>query len=122
MKLKSIIAYLGTFPKIMSENSTKLFALLISAITGSILVAIVIPFILIYDVITNGHVETNLTDLGVFILCTGGFIFGAGVNVKVPDLKDHNNRSPHPRRVMSEEVDDSEFCIPKEEIEEEAEK
>ena len=122
MKLKSIIAYLGTFPKIMSENSTKLFALLISAITGSILVAIVIPFILIYDVITNGHVETNLADLGVFILCTGGFIFGAGVNVKVPELKDYNNESPHPQRVMSEEVDDTEFCIPKEEIEEEAEK
>jgi predicted membrane channel-forming protein YqfA (hemolysin III family) len=121
MKLKSIIAYLGTFPKIMSENSTKLFALLISAITGSILVAIVIPFILIYDVITNGHVETNLTDMGVFILCTGGFIFGAGVNVKVPELKDLSNESPQ-RRVMSEEVDDTEFCIPKEEIEEEAEK
>lgn len=84
--LKRGIEYLGSFPKVMSENSTKLLALLISALAGGFLLAVVIPFILIWDVVTNGSVMTDLGDLGLFVLCIAGVVFGAGVNVKVPEM------------------------------------
>lgn len=86
MKVPKFIYYLGTFPKAFSENSTKLFALLLSAIAGFFLAAVVIPFVLIYDVVTNGYVHINLGDLGIFLLCIGGLLAGAGFNVKVPSF------------------------------------
>lgn len=82
--IKRFINYLGTFPNAFSENSTKLLALLLVAISGTFLAGIVTPFILIWDVITNGYVKTDLPGLGIFILSLGGFIFGASFNVKVP--------------------------------------
>ncbi len=85
--LKRMIKWLGTFPQSFSENSTKLLALLISALTGGFLVAVVIPFILIYDVLRNGYVMTDLSDLGIFLCCIGAYIFGSGVNVKVPEFR-----------------------------------
>lgn len=85
---RRIVKYFSSFPNIFSENSTKLLALLISAVTGGFLVAVIIPFILIWDVVTNGYIMTDLLELGVFLLCVGGFIFGAGANVKVPELRE----------------------------------
>lgn len=86
--MKRLIKYLKTFPSVFSDNSTKLFALLISAISGAFLAAIVIPFILIYDVISNGHIETDLISLGIFLVCDGAFILGAGAQVKVNNILD----------------------------------
>lgn len=88
-KFKKFIDYLSSFPKVFSENSTKLFSLMLSAIAGFFLAAIIIPFILIYDVIKNGYVHTDLGDLGVFVLCIGGLLAGAGFNVKVPEFRHH---------------------------------
>ena len=68
----------------MSENSTKLLALLISAIAGGFVAIFVVPFCLIWDVVTNNYIKTDLTGMGIFLLCLGGFQLGAGVNVKVP--------------------------------------
>ena len=84
---RRILNYLGSFPKVLSENSTKLFALLLSAIAGFLLTAIIIPFCLVWDVVTNGSIQTNLTEMGILILSCGGLIAGAGFNVKVPDFK-----------------------------------
>ena len=82
--LKRFIDWLGTFPNAFSENSTKLLALLLCALAGSFTAGVVVPFVLIWDVVTNGFIKTNMTDMGVFLLCLGGFIFGAGGQVKVP--------------------------------------
>jgi hypothetical protein len=30
--------------------------------------------------VTNGHIKTNLNELGVFLLCAGGFMVGGGIN------------------------------------------
>lgn len=81
---KDFISFLATFPNVLSENSTKLFALLISAITGGFVVGAIIPFVLIWDVCTNGYIKTDLIDCGVFIVCIGAMMLGAGYNVKVP--------------------------------------
>lgn len=82
--IKDFISFLATFPNILSENSTKLLALLISAITGGFVVGAVIPFILIWDVCTNGYIKTDLIDCGVFIVCIGAMMLGAGYNIEVP--------------------------------------
>lgn len=77
------IDYLKTFPLVGSENSTKLLALLLSAIGGSIL-TLVIAFVLVWDVCVDGKIDTDLIDLGVFLLCDAGLILGSGIGVKVP--------------------------------------
>lgn len=91
---KRFIDWLGTFPNAFSENSTKLLALLLCALAGSFTAGVVVPFVLIWDVVTNGFVKTNMTDMGIFLLCLGGFIFGAGGQVKVPKwVRDRVNQS-----------------------------
>ena len=59
----------------MSVNS---ITLLISAIMG-VIIGFVICFVLVYDVVYDGKVDTNLTDLGIFLLCGGGYIMGSGL-------------------------------------------
>ena len=59
----------------MSVNS---ITFLISALMGMI-IGLVICFVLIYDVTYNGQVETDLGDLGIFLLCGGGYILSSGV-------------------------------------------
>lgn len=59
----------------MSVNSITLLA---SAIMG-VLIGLVICFVLVYDVTYDGKVDTNLTDLGIFLLCGGGYIMGSGL-------------------------------------------
>ena len=59
----------------MSVNSITMLA---SAIMG-IIIGLVICFVLIYDVVYDGKVDTNLTDMGIFLLCSGGYILGSGV-------------------------------------------
>jgi hypothetical protein len=91
---KRFIDWLGTFPNAFSENSTKLLALLLCALAGSFTAGVVVPFVLIWDVVTNGFVKTNMTDMGIFLLCLGGFIFGAGGQVKVPKwIRERVNQS-----------------------------
>lgn len=82
--LKDFFTYLGSFPNIFSENSTKLLALLISALAGGFVMSIVIPFTLIWDVVTNGYIKTNLVDYGIFLVSLGAVMVGASYNVKVP--------------------------------------
>ena len=59
----------------MSVNS---ITMLVSAIMG-VIIGLVICFVLIYDVVYDGKVDTNLTDMGIFLLCSGGYILGSGV-------------------------------------------
>lgn len=59
----------------MSVNNITVLA---SAMMG-VIIGFVICFVLIYDVTYDGKVDTNLTDLGIFLLCSGGYILGSGV-------------------------------------------
>lgn len=44
-----------------------------------IVIGLVICFVLVYDVTYDGKVDTDLGDLGIFLLCGGGYILGSGV-------------------------------------------
>jgi len=59
----------------MSVNSV---TLLLSAIMG-VIFGLIISFVLVYDVIYDGKVDTDLGDLGIFLLCSGAYIMGSGI-------------------------------------------
>lgn len=94
--------YFKSLIKSGTLDSSKSFALLLSVIIGAI-IGLVVCFCLIWDVVTNGYIKTNLNELGVFLLCAGGFMVGGGIN-KVfgekyykPNLKDKE----HEKEVQS---------------------
>lgn len=70
--------YLYTLTDVTNKNSSKSFALLISTITGG-LIALCVCFALVYDVTSNSYIKTNLSDLGIFLLCVGMYIAGSGI-------------------------------------------
>ena len=61
-----------------SSMSVNNITLLASALMG-VNMGLVICFVLIYDVTYDGKVDTNLTDMGIFLLCSGGYIMGSGI-------------------------------------------
>jgi hypothetical protein len=61
-----------------SSMSTSSITLLVSALMG-VVIGFVICFVLVYDVTYDGKVDTNLTDLGIFLLSSGAYILGSGV-------------------------------------------
>jgi hypothetical protein len=67
----------------MSVNS---IAVLASAVIGS-LVGLVVCFVLVYDVISNGFVKTNLFDLGLFLMSSGAYILGSGMPKAIVDSR-----------------------------------
>ena len=67
----------------MSVNS---ITMLVSAIMG-VIIGLVICFVLVYDVVYDGKVDTNLTDMGIFLLCSGGYILGSGAPKAYVDSK-----------------------------------
>lgn len=69
-----------------SSMSTNSITLLASALMG-IIIGFVICFVLIYDVTFDGKVDTNLTDLGIFLLCGGGYILSSGAPKAFVDSK-----------------------------------
>lgn len=62
-----------------SLDSSKSFALVVSVLTGSI-ISLCVCFVMIYDVCSNGYLKTDLNDLGIFLLCIGGYVAGGGIN------------------------------------------
>ena len=74
-----MFSYLGSLIKTDTGNSSKSFTLVLSAII-SFVSGLVMCFILIYDVLTNGYVKTDLESAGIFMLCIGGFMAGSSVS------------------------------------------
>ena len=60
-----------------SSMSVNNITVLASAIMG-VIIGLVICFVLIYDVTYDGKVDTDLGDMGIFLLCSGAYILGSG--------------------------------------------
>ena len=69
--------YLKSLIKSGTGDSSKSFALVLSAIVGALL-GLCISFVLIYDVVVDGVINTNLGELGVFLMAVGVFMVGGG--------------------------------------------
>lgn len=69
--------YLKSLIKSGTGDSSKSFSLVLSAIIGA-LIGLCISFILIFDVVSDGVVNTDLSELGVFLMAVGVFMVGGG--------------------------------------------
>lgn len=69
--------YLKSLIKSGTGDSSKSFALVLSAIVGALL-GFCISFVLIYDVVVDGVINTDLGELGVFLMAVGVFMVGGG--------------------------------------------
>lgn len=87
-----MIKYLKSLIRSNSGNSMKSFALLLSVLSGS-LMSTCVAFSLIWDVVTNGYLKTDLDQLGWFILCVGGFMAGGGLNKAIADFRRGKTKS-----------------------------
>lgn len=80
--LKSLIAA-GTL------DSSKSFALLLSAATGAIAI-LCVAFCLVWDVCVDGRIDTDLDKLGWLVLAIGGYVAGGGVTKTISENKKKN--------------------------------
>ena len=71
--------YLHRLIRNNTGESSKSFSLVLSAIISS-LVGLCVCFVLLYDVIKDGMVSTNMSDMGVLLLCTGVYMMGGGAS------------------------------------------
>lgn len=81
--------YLKSLIKANSLDSSKSFVLVLSSLVGA-LVGLCVCFCLVWDVCTNGYLKTDLDDLGLFMLCIGGFMAGGGMNKALSERKRDN--------------------------------
>lgn len=78
------IDYLKTLIKSDTGNSSKSFGLVLSAIIGG-LIGLCVCIVLLYDVFEDGRVETDLEDLGWFLMCSAVYMFGGGLNKTISE-------------------------------------
>lgn len=81
--------YLRSLMKAGTLDSSKSFALVVSVLVGA-LVGVCVCFCLVWDVVANGHVETDLDGLGVFLLCVGGYMAGGGITKSLSERRNKN--------------------------------
>lgn len=81
--------YLKSLVKVGTLDSSKSFALVVSVLVGA-LVGVCVCFCLVWDVVANGHVETDLDGLGVFLLCVGGYMAGGGITKSLSERRNKN--------------------------------
>lgn len=106
--------------KSVDDNSTisvNSIVLLASAMIG-VLIGLTMCFVLIYDVITNGYLKTDLIDAGIFLLSSGGYILGSGMPKTIVDTKINSKLQ---LRRKSRKIDGREYVDPEEDITEETE-
>lgn len=70
--------YLRSLIQKGTADNAKSFSMVVSVVVG-FLTGLCICFVLIYDVVTNGYIKTDLIDLGMFSLCVGGYITGSSL-------------------------------------------
>ena len=79
-----VIEYIKSLIKANTLDSSKSFALVLSVLVGA-LIGLCVCFCLIWDVCSNGYLKTDLDSLGIFLLCSGGFMAGGGASKVLAD-------------------------------------
>lgn len=85
-----------------SSMSVSSVSLLISSFIGFLL-GLVMCFVLVYDVVTNGYIKTDLTDAGIFLLCSGGYICGSGIPKAYIDSRLKTRLAASNERILADE-------------------
>ena len=45
-----------------------------------------VTFVLVWDVVSDGIIDTDLSKLGIFVLCIGCYTFGSGANKMLSEV------------------------------------
>ena len=90
-----------------SSMSTGSITLLLSAIIGAI-IGLCVCFVLIYDVTYDGKVDTDLLDLGIFLMSSGGYILGSGMPKTIVDSRMKNRSWVEGEKAQAEAEEDIE--------------
>lgn len=83
------LEYIKSLINADTKDSSKSFALIVSTVIGAI-AGLTVCYCLIYDVMKNGYIKTDLESLGIFLLCVGGYMIGGGFNKAVYDNRKEN--------------------------------
>lgn len=75
----AIFNYLKLLSQSNSGQSSKAFAVVTSTIVSA-LMGITLCFAVAYDAWTDGEVDSDLQDMGILMLCMGGFVGGSSVS------------------------------------------
>ena len=67
-----------------SADSSRSFTLVVSSFI-SILIGIIICFAIAWDVIHNNYIKTDMENVGIFMLCLGGYVAGSSVSKVFPN-------------------------------------
>ena len=94
--------YFKSLVKTNTGNSSKSFGLVISAIVGAIM-GLVVSLCLVWDVAVDGKIDTNLGDLGIFVLCIGAYTFGSGSNKMLSEIGEDKAEIKMLRKKISED-------------------
>lgn len=87
--MKKAIQYLKSLAKAGTLDSSKSFALLLSALVGAAAM-LCVCFCIVWDAVTNGRVTTDLDSLGWLVLAIGGYVAGGGVTKTISENKKKN--------------------------------
>ena len=90
-----------------SSMSSGSITLLLSAIIGAI-IGLCVCFVLIYDVTYDGKVDTDLLDLGIFLMSSGGYILGSGMPKTIVDSRMKNRSWVEGEKAQAEAEEDIE--------------
>lgn len=71
--------YIRGLIKANNLDSSKSFAMVVSVLIGA-LMGIGVLFCIIWDVVKNGYVKSDLESMGIFLLCVGGYMVGGSVS------------------------------------------
>ena len=74
-----LIGYLKSLAETNSGQSSKAFAVLASTLI-SFLMGLTLCFAIGYDVYTDGVIDSDMQDMGILMLCMGGFVGGSSVS------------------------------------------
>lgn len=77
--------YIKSLIKANTLDSSKSFTLILSALVGAF-TGLTVCFCLVWDVVTNGYIKTDLGQLGLFLLCAGGFMAGGGATKAIAEM------------------------------------
>ena len=73
------LSYIKDLIRANNLDSSKSFAMVVSVLIGA-LMGIGVLFCIIWDVVKNGYVKSDLESMGIFLLCVGGYMVGGSVS------------------------------------------
>ena len=93
----NVFRYLKQLGETDSGQSSKAFAVVVSTIISG-LMGLTLCGVIAYDVYVDGKVDSDMQDMGILMLCMGGFVGGSSVSKIFGDQAEERGRryrKPH---------------------------